>query len=63
MHVGVMSNIDENMKFKIVPDLKEVTILLGQRVQHPDLYFDTVISLLKFNHLFSFTLSLVLIIK
>ena len=41
-----------NMKCIIVPDLKELTILLGGIMQHPDLYFDMVISLLKFNLLF-----------
>ena len=40
------------MKCVIVPDLKELTILLGGIMQHPDLYFDMVISLLKFNLLF-----------
>ena len=41
-----------NMKCIIVPDLKELTILLGGIMQHPDLYFDMVIYLLKFNLLF-----------
>lgn len=34
-----MSNTDENMKFIIVPDLKEFTILLEQIVQYPDIFW------------------------
>lgn len=47
-----MSNTDENMKCVIAPDLKDLTILLGEIMQHADLYFDVVISLLKCNLFF-----------
>lgn len=59
-YVGAASNADENMKFIIVPDLTELIILGTERMQYHDLYFDMVISLLNFNLLLEFSLSLVL---
>lgn len=59
-YVGAASNADENMKFIIVPDLTELIFWGTERMEYHDPYFDTVISLLNFNLLFEFSLSLVL---